>query len=91
MSLELTAALVCDGCGCRVTTEPEHRSTQSLVPYFEVKILAQRIGWISASRGRYLPKAHYCSACCDKPFKPIPKKNRTALKIIRSDILANDF
>lgn len=86
MSVEISISLVCDGCGIKVTPPSEYRTTHIKDPLREARILAGRDGWTSVNRGRFLPKAHYCYQCSDKPIRPIQKPIRRKLKLTREDM-----
>lgn len=91
MSVEITLSIVCDRCGRRITPEPEHRITCADSLIYDAKILAKRQGWISVSRGRYLPKTHYCAECCDGPPVKVKKIKRQGVKRIPTDVYDPNF
>ncbi len=91
MSVRIIISLICDGCGLEITPAPEHRTTHAMSPMRDAKILARRDGWTAVSRGRYLPKAHYCKPCSDKSMKTVPKINRPRLVLQRGDSFDPDF
>lgn len=77
MSLEIRAAVICDGCGVRIESDIEHRSTRAAEPSWQVKAEAEKRGWVIVSRGRYHTQTHWCKVCSDKPMTPVPRKKST--------------
>lgn len=76
MSLEIRCDIICDGCGARIQSEVEHRSTQAVAVPWDAQFKAQEAGWLTVNRGRFHTPTHWCPKCCDKPMKPVPRKKR---------------
>jgi hypothetical protein len=74
MSLEVRAVLICDGCGARIESDVEHRSTYAKSAVWEAQRFATRDGWTTVNRGRWHTETHWCKNCSDKPMKPVPRK-----------------
>lgn len=91
MSIQINIDLVCDGCGAKITRPTEHRTTRVAALLWELRVLAVRDKWTGVNRGRFLPKAHYCQTCSDKPMKPIPKPHRPRLVLTAADACAIDL
>ena len=76
MSVEFQATIVCDGCGKRIVSEVEHRSTRVMSAFWDIRHTAREEGWSIISRGRFHTHTHWCKECGDKPMRPVPRKKR---------------
>lgn len=65
MSYQITAKIICDGCGLFIEGKPEHRATWAKRPLWNAQTQAEKQGWVTLDRGRYHTQKHYCQNCAD--------------------------
>lgn len=73
MSLEISAKIICDGCGSEVHGKKEHRGTHAIGPYFWAKRFAKELGWVTQSGGKYRVQKHFCAGCADGKKPKVPE------------------